>query len=86
MPNFQVSFIQASWDVLHQQKSVLHIRFTLTLLNHQVLATWNKREGDLIAANKLDRIVAQVRRKSISYFRHLRNGSLSRYSSRVDYS
>jgi len=26
-----------------------------------VLATWNKREGDLIAANKLDRIVAQVR-------------------------
>lgn len=25
----------------------------------QVLATWNKREGDLIAANKLDRIVAQ---------------------------
>lgn len=25
----------------------------------EVLATWNKREGDLIAANKLDRIVAQ---------------------------
>jgi hypothetical protein len=25
----------------------------------QVLATWNKREGELIAANKLDRIVAQ---------------------------
>jgi formamidase len=30
------------------------------LTNHeQVLATWNKREGELIAANKLDRIVAQ---------------------------
>jgi formamidase len=25
----------------------------------EVLATWNKREGELIAANKLDRIVAQ---------------------------
>jgi hypothetical protein len=25
----------------------------------QVLETWNKREGELIAANKLDRIVAQ---------------------------
>jgi formamidase len=25
----------------------------------QVLATWNQREGELIAANKLDRIVAQ---------------------------
>jgi formamidase len=25
----------------------------------KVLATWNKREGELIAANKLDRIVAQ---------------------------
>ena len=25
----------------------------------QVLATWNEREGELIAANKLDRIVAQ---------------------------
>lgn len=24
-----------------------------------MLATWNKREGELIAANKLDRIVAQ---------------------------
>jgi hypothetical protein len=24
-----------------------------------VLATWNKREGELIAANQLDRIVAQ---------------------------
>ena len=25
----------------------------------KVLATWNKREGELIAANQLDRIVAQ---------------------------
>jgi hypothetical protein len=25
----------------------------------ELLATWNKREGELIAANKLDRIVAQ---------------------------
>lgn len=27
--------------------------------SEQVLETWNKREGELIAANKLDRIVAQ---------------------------
>lgn len=29
------------------------------MTSEQVLATWNKREGELIAANKLDRIVAQ---------------------------
>jgi formamidase len=28
-------------------------------LLQKVLATWNKREAELIAANKLDRIVAQ---------------------------
>jgi len=31
----------------------------LTDREPQVLAEWNKREGELIAANKLDRIVAQ---------------------------
>lgn len=29
------------------------------LSSKQVLAEWNRREGELIAANKLDRIVAQ---------------------------
>ena len=32
-------------------------RTGLLTLFPQVLATWNKREGELIAANKLDRIV-----------------------------
>lgn len=55
------SSIPESWAVLHHQRyplspsHSLHLKLTTT----QVLSTWNTREGELIAANKLDRIVAQ---------------------------
>jgi formamidase len=47
--------------VLHQQKFVgsQYLERQTLIRNTQILATWNKREGELIAANKLDRIVAQ---------------------------
>ncbi|KKY18746.1 putative formamidase [Phaeomoniella chlamydospora] len=61
---------KAIWDfegIFCSSRHIPHVRFAGLIHpgilgcapSHEVLAEWNKREGELIAANTLDRIVAQ---------------------------